>query len=163
MNINHIFRGGGNVENIGMDRSRPPLRWMVLEASALGLCTAPFERELTQTEQIEIKESLTVVWWPLEILPLKRLTYTRRENRVLSLASEVSSPQSIFHFSHSWFQASISGLPRKIHEGQKIHSSFLLAGKLINGEPYTPQARRWEMIQISGNCTCERSRRLART
>ena len=84
MDINYIFRGGGNVENRGMDRSRPPLRWMVLEARALGLRTAPFERELTRTEQIDIKESLTQIWWPLEILPLKRLTYTRRENGVLA-------------------------------------------------------------------------------
>ena len=82
MDINHIFSGGGNVENIGMDRSRPPLRWMVLEAGALGLRTAPFEYELSRAEQIEIKESLTPVWWPLEILPLKRLTYTRQENGV---------------------------------------------------------------------------------
>ncbi len=32
------------------------------------------------------------------------------------------------------------GSPRKIHEGQKIHSSFLLADKLINGQAYTPKA-----------------------
>ena len=79
MDINQIFSGGGNVENIGMDRSRPPLRWMVLEAQALGLRTVPFEYELSHAEQIEIKESLTPIWWLFEILPLKRLTYTRRQ------------------------------------------------------------------------------------
>ncbi len=63
-----------------MDRSRPPLRWMVFEAGALGLRTTPFERELDSTEQIEIKESLKSVWWLLELLPLKRLTYTRKED-----------------------------------------------------------------------------------
>ena len=61
-----------------MDRSRPPLRWMVFEAGALGLRTARFERELSSKEQIEIKESLTPVWWLLELLPLKRLTYANQ-------------------------------------------------------------------------------------
>ena len=64
--------------NTDMDRSRPPLRWMVFEAGALGLRTAPFERAyLAPEEQIEIKESLTWHWWLLEILPFKRLTFTR--------------------------------------------------------------------------------------
>jgi hypothetical protein len=62
-----------------MDRSRPPLRWMVFEAGALGLRTAPFERDLSPDEQIHIKESLTGVWWLLEFLFFNRLTYTRRE------------------------------------------------------------------------------------
>lgn len=65
-----------------MDRSRPPLRWMVFEAGALGLRTARFERELSTNEQIEIKESLTPVWWLLELLPLKRLTYSRRKDGI---------------------------------------------------------------------------------
>ena len=73
------FRGGGNVVNTGMDRSRPPLRWMVFEAGALGLRTAPFESELSPAEQIHIKESLTPVWWPLELFFFNRLTYTRRD------------------------------------------------------------------------------------
>ena len=59
-----------------MDRSRPPLRWMVFEAGHVGLRTAPFERELASEEQIAVKESLTGVWWWfLEYLPLTRLTY----------------------------------------------------------------------------------------
>ena len=74
------FRGGGNVMNAGMDRSRPPLRWMVFEAGALGLRTAPFERDLSPDEQIHVKESLTPLWWPLELFFFNRLTYTRREN-----------------------------------------------------------------------------------
>ena len=73
------FRGGGNVLNAGMDRSRPPLRWMVFEAGALGLRTAPFERDLSPDEQIHIKESLTWLWWPLELFFFNRLTYTRPE------------------------------------------------------------------------------------
>ena len=74
------FRGGGNVQNAEMDRSRPPLRWMVFEAGAVGLRTALFKRELSSKEQIEIKESLRGFWWLLEFIPFKRLTFTRRLN-----------------------------------------------------------------------------------
>lgn len=68
---------GGNAQNTAMDRSRPLLRWVVFDAGAVGLRTAPFDRtELPPEEQIEVKESLTCIWWPLETLPLRRLTYT---------------------------------------------------------------------------------------
>ncbi|KIM34905.1 hypothetical protein M413DRAFT_32925 [Hebeloma cylindrosporum] len=117
----HSDIGGGNVVNVGMDRSRPPLRWMVFEAGTLGLRTAPFERELAPNEQIQIKESLTTLWWPLETLFFKRLTYTRR----------VEGKETT-HKPHL-------GFPRKIHPGQKIHSSLTLTDK-TNGE-YTPKAR----------------------
>ncbi|KIM35808.1 hypothetical protein M413DRAFT_32265 [Hebeloma cylindrosporum] len=117
----HSDIGGGNVVNAGMDRSRPPLRWMVFEVGALGLRTAPFERELASDEQIQIKESLTALWWPLEILFFKRLTYTRR-----------MEGKETTHKPHL-------GFPRKIHPGQKIHSSLTLSDK-TNGE-YTPKAR----------------------
>ena len=33
------------------------------------------------------------------------------------------------------------GASRKIHDGQKIHSSLLLGDRLINRMPYTPKAR----------------------
>jgi hypothetical protein len=51
---------------------------MVFEAGALGLHTAPFERDLSPNEQIEIQESLTPLWWPLELFFFNRLTYTRQ-------------------------------------------------------------------------------------
>ena len=68
------------MNNSGMDRSRPPLRWMVLQAGALGLRTKPFERELTLDEQINVIESLTWVWWPLELCFFERLTYASRND-----------------------------------------------------------------------------------
>ena len=71
--------GGGNVENTDMDRARPPLRWMVFEAGAAGLRTALFKRELKDHEEINITESMTLRWLFLEICPLKRLTFTRKE------------------------------------------------------------------------------------
>ena len=49
---------------------------MVLEATAVGLRTKPFERELQPSEQIKVKESLEGFWWNLfEILPFQRLTF----------------------------------------------------------------------------------------
>jgi hypothetical protein len=68
------------VKNRGMDRSRPPLRWMIFQAGAVGLRTKPFERELSSSEQINVIESLTGVWWPLELCFFHRLTYTRRSD-----------------------------------------------------------------------------------
>ncbi|PPQ70201.1 hypothetical protein CVT25_011552 [Psilocybe cyanescens] len=115
----HSDIGGGNVDNSEMNRSRPPLRWMVFEAGALGLRTALFDRELKPNEQVDIKESLTLLWWPLELLCFRRLTYTRRENGKTTT-----------------FKPHL-GSSRKIHPGQKIHSSFILADKPV----YTPKAR----------------------
>ena len=64
-----------------MDRSRPPLRWMIFEAGAAGLRTAPFQRDLLVYQQINIIESLRGAWWGFEIFPFKRLTFTREEGR----------------------------------------------------------------------------------
>ena len=68
------------MQNAEMDRSRPPLRWMVFQAGTLGLRTKPFERELSRHEQIDVIESLTWVWWPLELCFFDRLTYSRRSD-----------------------------------------------------------------------------------
>ena len=53
---------------------------MVFEAQAVGLCMAPFNRDLSREELLEVKESLTWPWWPLELLPIKRLSFTRRDD-----------------------------------------------------------------------------------
>ncbi|KAJ2925578.1 hypothetical protein H1R20_g11517, partial [Candolleomyces eurysporus] len=116
----HSDIGGGNVQNIGMDRSRPPLRWMASEAEALGLRLEPFERELSSSEQIEFQESLTGIWHLFEILPFRRLTFSR--------SSDCKETTRMPHF---WSE-------RKIHKGQKIHSSLILAG---TPHPYIPKAR----------------------
>ncbi|RXW12342.1 hypothetical protein EST38_g13512, partial [Candolleomyces aberdarensis] len=115
----HSDIGGENAVNTGMDRSRPPLRWMASQAAELGLRIGVFKRELKKTEQIEFKESLTGLWHLFELLPFRRLTFARtRTNRTTQMP-------------HLW-------AGRKIHEGQKIHYSF------IEGEttsPYVPKAR----------------------
>ncbi|KAH9485978.1 hypothetical protein JR316_0000040 [Psilocybe cubensis] len=65
----HSDIGGGSVENPELDRSRPPLRWMVFEAGKFGLRTSVFDQELSPHQLTEVKESLTLNWWPLELLP----------------------------------------------------------------------------------------------
>ena len=64
-----------------MDSSRPPLRWMVFEAGALGLRMARFERELSSNMQMNVWDPVveTPVWWIFEYLPQKRLTGTYRQ------------------------------------------------------------------------------------
>ncbi|TFK27916.1 WD40 repeat-like protein, partial [Coprinopsis marcescibilis] len=116
----HSDIGGGNRQNEGMDRSRPPLRWMVSEAKAAGLRTREFDRELLPKEHIEIKESLNGVWHLFELLPFVRLTYTARlQGRVLTRRP------------HCWAS-------RKIHPGQKIHPAVLVEEMRTS---YLPQAR----------------------
>ncbi|EDR04471.1 uncharacterized protein LACBIDRAFT_391675 [Laccaria bicolor S238N-H82] len=94
---------------------------MVFQAGELGLRTEPFEHELSPHEQINIIQSLTWVWWPLELCFFDRLTYSRRNDG-----------KKTTHKPHL-------GSRRKIHPNQKIHGSLLLAGKLKSG--YTPKAR----------------------
>ena len=66
--------------NPGMDRSTPPLKWMLSQAGALGLRTTPLERKLSPDEPINVIESLTWVWWPFELCFFDRLTYMSRND-----------------------------------------------------------------------------------
>ena len=124
------------MQNTEMDRSSPPLGWMVLQAGVLGLCTKPFERELSPHKQINVTESLTWVWWPLELWPFHRLTYMRGAMEQRPLTSN-SSPTAGNTSTNCFFRPHC-GTGRKIHANQKIHVSLLLAGSLMTG--YTPKA-----------------------
>ncbi|KAF9536831.1 WD40 repeat-like protein [Agrocybe pediades] len=112
----HSDIGGGNAINTALDRTRPPLRWMVYEAGPLGLRTSPFERDLKDDEKVSVKESLTWVWGPFEYFPFRRLTYTRKEHG-----------KETTHSLHR-------GKMRKIQPGQKIHNSA------VSGKGYVPKA-----------------------
>ena len=63
------------MQNQHMDLNRPPLRWMVTEAGAVGLRTERFKRELKPSDQIRENKSLNWKWWLLELCPFKRLTF----------------------------------------------------------------------------------------
>ncbi|KAF9553950.1 hypothetical protein CPC08DRAFT_209697 [Agrocybe pediades] len=120
----HSDIGGGNVQNTGMDRSRPPLRWMVHEAQALGLRMRPFTWELSSEEHIEVKESLTGLWTVLEWLPFRRLTFGN---------GKTEGGRETYRPHH--------GVGRIIQPGQKIHGS-LRSTKLGQSESdgYIPKA-----------------------
>ena len=124
------------MQNMEMDHSSPPLRWMVLQAGVLGLHTKPFECEPSPHEQINITESLTWVWWPLELWPFHRLTYMREVMEQRSLTSK-SSPTAGNTSTDCFFRPH-RGSGQKIHANQKIHISLLLACNLMMG--YTPRA-----------------------
>jgi hypothetical protein len=68
--------GGGNVDNIDLDKFGPALRWMTYEAVNGGLRMMPFDKEWVEYKS---SESLTLGWRILEILPLGRLTYKTEE------------------------------------------------------------------------------------
>jgi hypothetical protein len=69
--------GGGNIDNIELDKFGPALRWMTYEAINNGLRMKPFEK---QWSEYKSSESLTLGWKMLEILPLGRLTYKSEES-----------------------------------------------------------------------------------
>ncbi|KAF4618293.1 hypothetical protein D9613_011524 [Agrocybe pediades] len=112
----HSDIGGGNTINATLNRSRPPLRWMVYEAGPLGLRMSQFKRNLEDEEEVLVKESLSWVWWPFEYFPFRRLTYTRQEEG-----------KETTHSLHR-------GKVRKIQPGQKIHVS------VVSSESYSPKA-----------------------
>ncbi|KAF4618296.1 hypothetical protein D9613_011521 [Agrocybe pediades] len=109
----HSDIGGGNMLNPALDRTRPPLRWMVYEAGPLGLRMSPFKRDLQDNEKVAVKESLSWVWWPFEYFPFRRLTYTRKEKG-----------KETTHSLHR-------GKVRKIQPGQKIHVSVVSSANHI--------------------------------
>lgn len=71
-NINQQFSGGGNVENTDLNRFGPAIRWVSYEAIGSGLKMKPF---IGQWKNVAPTTSLTAGWWPLELLPIRRLSY----------------------------------------------------------------------------------------
>ena len=71
-----ICSGGGNVENLSLDRGNPPLRWMSYEATQAGLRMISFEASRFHNwEDFNPKPSLQGAWWLLEVLPIRRLSF----------------------------------------------------------------------------------------
>ncbi|TFY54789.1 hypothetical protein EVG20_g9565 [Dentipellis fragilis] len=112
----HSDIGGGNVNNLYLDHSGPPLRWMSYEATKVGLHMLPFRGEWSLDNMVDVHESLTWVWRPLELLPFTRLSYKRE-------TSLTRAPH--------W------GKGRRIQPGQFIHSSAILCKK----NTYVPRAK----------------------
>lgn len=75
-----LSSGGGNVNNETLDRRPAPLRWMYYQAVAAGLRLDPLSSEAKMEEPgTEVHESLSGIWWLLEVLPIKRLSYKTKD------------------------------------------------------------------------------------
>ncbi|VDB86422.1 unnamed protein product [Peniophora sp. CBMAI 1063] len=123
----HSDIGGGNVGNESLDLTRPSLRWMYSEADAAGLALNPLNPNYKLfAKEIDIHESLTWAWLPLEVLPFRHLTYGKKANRLSSNSADTT------YLPHR-------GGARIIQEGQKIHQS--LWGSQQLGSTYTPRAK----------------------
>ena len=140
--------------NPGMDHSRLPLSWMVFEAGVAGLRTARFEHGLLAYEQIRVNRPLSWIWFLFEVYPIKRLTYsTRKEDGLPEMTR-----RSVCWWLESYLLIKVFVRPhlgrgRRIHRGQKIHSSLVRAS-VSTAEDYIPKARPfnenplfWEMLR----------------
>jgi hypothetical protein len=63
-----------------MNLCSPPLRWMVLEAKHYGLRMESFHKPLLGPEDIPLTQSLYGIWWLLEIVPFRRLTFKDKDS-----------------------------------------------------------------------------------
>ncbi|KAJ7682943.1 hypothetical protein B0H17DRAFT_942331 [Mycena rosella] len=71
--------GGGIKKNLDLNLSSVPLLWMENEATLAGLRLQPRETggawNMTDLQKDDVHESLKGGWWPLEYLPLSRLSF----------------------------------------------------------------------------------------
>ncbi|OCH91837.1 WD40 repeat-like protein [Obba rivulosa] len=119
----HSDIGGGNVINETMDRRAAPLRWMAYQAVTAGLRLHALSQGITMEEPLtEIHESLTGIWWLLEVLPIKHLTYKTKDGTT-------RCP----HF----------GAVRQVQPGQAIHSTVLATVRDTKNasKRYIPEAK----------------------
>ncbi|KZV67661.1 WD40 repeat-like protein [Peniophora sp. CONT] len=139
----HSDIGGGNVDNLALNNTRPALRWMYSEASIAGLHLNPFERKLEDDKGITVNESLTgYFWWLLEYLPLRRPRYATLDGKGKSTTRRcefLQLPSKVFlaEFNSSRLHR---GEGRVIQEGQKVHPSVWLSEDLDTTN-YMPCAR----------------------
>ncbi|KAL0958056.1 hypothetical protein HGRIS_000233 [Hohenbuehelia grisea] len=116
----HSDIGGGNRRNLDLNLAGIPLMWMENEAMKAGLLlisrNPTTQLNFQQLVDDPLVESLSWFWWPLEVLPLRRLAYSTagKTTRALHL-----------------------GKGRAIVDGQKLHASVA-----FTKESYFPFATR---------------------
>ncbi|OCH91831.1 WD40 repeat-like protein [Obba rivulosa] len=127
----HSDIGGGNVNNESMDRRAAPLRWMVYQAVIAGLRLHALSEGITMKEPLmEVHESLTGIWWLLEVLPIKHLTYKTK-----------SGTKRRPHL----------GAVRRVKDGQTIHSTVLATVRDSKNasKHYVPKAKSsWSWTEL---------------
>ena len=72
--------GGGNAENLELERFDPTLRWMIYEALEHGLRVEPYQGGWSNPEH---HPSMTRVWKMFEIYPWRRLSYHSKNRNVV--------------------------------------------------------------------------------
>jgi hypothetical protein len=76
--------GGGNQPNAELNNAAVPVLWIGNEAflAGLRLKESNFEWDWDKLRDTKPRESLNFVWWPLELLPFKRLSYLDKKHTV---------------------------------------------------------------------------------
>jgi uncharacterized protein (DUF2235 family) len=138
----HSDIGGGSTENPTLNANRPSLRWMKQESIIAGIYEAPSRHKYSPSKNLgSVNESLTPLWWILEILPIKRLTYQDQKKttwwphigRRLILIPEDQNRDNTTWLPH-W------GRHRRIAEGQLIHSTVKRIGQAEKIKDRLPQS-----------------------
>ncbi|KAJ8494661.1 hypothetical protein ONZ45_g13155 [Pleurotus djamor] len=84
----HSDVGGGNIENHSLANFGPSLRWMMQEAEKRGL---RFEPTTKPWEPLPLTKSLKWFWLPLEVLPIRSLSYKNEDGLTWRYAFELTS------------------------------------------------------------------------
>ncbi|KAG1769921.1 hypothetical protein EV702DRAFT_679221 [Suillus placidus] len=119
----HSDVGGGNRKKSdnALDFHDMPLLWMREEALEAGLLLNPPKIAFRHEDLMhKINDSLTLSWWPLELVPTRRLCYNNSDQHT-----------SMPHY----------GRGRIILPGQEVHASVLFRSH------YRPKASFWRNFQ----------------
>ncbi|KAJ8496021.1 hypothetical protein ONZ45_g12615 [Pleurotus djamor] len=111
----HSDVGGGNIENPDLTNFSPSLRWMMQEAEKRGLRLKPTTKPW---EPLPLTESLKWFWLPLEVLPIRSLSYKNED-------------------SSTWRPHLCAG--RRVQPGQRIHHT-VFTRRQTSDRPYQPRA-----------------------
>lgn len=79
-----VISGGGNRCNEKLQSGDIPLLWMRSQAIAAGLELEPAD-VMWKIDDLNkrITDSLHIGWWPLELIPLKRLLYYNSDRHTI--------------------------------------------------------------------------------
>ncbi|KAG8769354.1 hypothetical protein FRC12_005007 [Ceratobasidium sp. 428] len=136
----HSDIGGGNKVNHTLDRGGEPLKWMMEEAEEAGLSLRLYDVKIG-TPHAEVIESLTGLWWILEVWPFSWERYIFSDQ--LSASKKVSKLTWIPYSGRKWHLGhSRQVLPRQtIHWTVRASLDEQVREKIPNlGEPYVPKA-----------------------
>lgn len=116
-----LASGGGSTDNRDMDQFGPALRWMTYEARNAGL---RIQTRKDQWIDLDPTESMSLFWRPLELVPVKRLSYktagstTLRSVCFVFVSICICRTNTGAHFRRPHYFG-----PRQLKEGHRVHES----------------------------------------